>query len=74
MNRRKKNILSAVRGLEEEGVRCNKGENKPIVQTLKCEVFKSQLSKDSVLNVWGGSGRPESSLVLWSIHGLPLQF
>lgn len=51
MNRRKKNILSGVGGSEEEGVICNKGENKPILQTLKCEVLKSQLSKDSVLDV-----------------------
>lgn len=52
MNRKKTNILSGVGGSEEEGVRCNKSENKPMLQTLKCEVLMSQLSKDSVLNVW----------------------
>lgn len=51
MNRRNKNILSGVGGSEDEGVRYNKGENKPILQTLKCEVLKSQLSKGSGLNV-----------------------
>lgn len=74
MNTRKKHILSGVAGLEKEGVRCNKGENKTILQTFKCEVLKSQLSKDSVLKVWGESGKPEPLLYLGQYTPCHLSF
>lgn len=41
-----KNIFSGVGG---RGRKCNKSTYKPILQTLKCETLKSQLSRDSEL-------------------------